>query len=433
MKCGFSVTQWKPTLAASWLAQLCSIAGFALVVPFLPYYVRELGVTDEKSVLLWAGWLSSGAGLMMALVAPLWGVLADRHGRKLMVMRSMFGGMVVLALMAFVHNVHQLLALRILQGALTGTVSASVALVASIVPARRTGFSLGLMQAALFVGNAFGPAIGGPLADTVGYRIPFLVSAGLLLIGGLLTLFFVHEGFDPDEIKLNGKGTTTIRDVLGITGFTTMIGVLFMVQFSGSFIGPLLPVYIEKISGIPHPGALTGHIFLLGACAGGLAALLLGVLGDRLGHGTILVSCTFLDGLTLIPQGIVQTINQLIACRIAFSFCDGGTMPAANAFIRRLVPRHACGKAFGLTQSVSSFGWGLGPIVGSALAARFGMRFPFFLVGGIFFAISVVVSIVVPRMLRRIAASEAEALAPCCELVAEEALEQQMNTEGRPG
>ena len=253
-----AVARWKSTLVASWLAQICSIMGFALVLPFLPFFVRELGVTNERSVLLWCGWLSSGAGVTMALVAPIWGTLADRHGRKLMVMRSMFGGMLVLGLMGLVQNVHQLLALRILQGILTGTVSASVALVAGIVPMRRAGFALGLMQTALFIGNAAGPWVGGGLAEHVGYRLPFGVAAGFLLIGSLLTLLGVHEDFDRSEMQTDENGATTIWQVLSITGFSTMVALLFVIQFSGSFVGPILPLYIERISGL-HGHASGGH------------------------------------------------------------------------------------------------------------------------------------------------------------------------------
>lgn len=407
------MNRWKSTLLASWLAQICSIMGFSAVQPFLPYYVRELGVTDDKAVLIWAGWLSSGAGLTMALLAPLWGTLADRYGRKLMVMRSMFAGMVVLALMGLVQNVHQLLALRIVQGALTGTVTASVALVASVVPLRRTGFAMGLMQNALFIGNAVGPLIGGIAARHFGYRLPFEYSALLLLIGGLLTVFAVHEDFDAEEMTESEGQPVTIRQVFGLTGFATMTGLLFMVQFSGSFVAPILPLYIEQITGLyGHASEVAGYVFGLAGLSAAVSAPLMGFLGDRLGHATILASCTFLDGLLLIPQGLVRTVGQLIGWRMAFSFCDVGTMPAANAFIRRLVPRHACGKAFGLVQSVTCLGWGTGPAVGSALAAQFGLRTPFYIVGGVFLLISVAVMAVMPRMLRAIEAGEAEAAAP---------------------
>ena len=387
-------------------------------MPFLPYFVHELGINDTKQQLVWSGWLITSAGITMAIVSPIWGVLADRHGRKIMVVRSMFGGVVVLGAMAFVHNVYQLLILRMLQGALTGTIAASVALVASVVPTRRSGLALGLMQNAMFIGAAIGPAIGGPLGDHFGYRLCFEVSAGILLVGALLTVFAVHEEFDPTEAQ-NSEGATTNREVLAITGFATMVGLLFMVQFSGSFVGPILPLYIQQISHLAKAGAASGLIFSLSAVAAGLAAVFLGLLGDKVGYSTILVSCTFLDGLTLIPQAMVHSFNQLLVSRVVFAACDGGTMPAANAFIRKLVPRHACGKAFGIVTSVTSIGWASGPLVGSYIAACFGMRVPFYFVAGTFLIVSVIVAFTLPRMMRAIEAEKASAAAAECPLDSE--------------
>lgn len=414
------MAKWKSTLAASWVAQICSITGFALVMPFLPYFVRDLGVHNDQAVVLWSGWLTSGAGLAMAIMAPVWGIVADRRGRKLMVMRSMFGGMVVLGLMGLVHNVHQLLILRILQGVLTGTVSASVALVASVVPVRRTGFAMGMMQQAVFIGNAVGPLIGGVAADHFGYRIPFEIAAGFLLVGACCTWFGVSEAFETQEVKAGEAGAMTMREMLTVTGFSTMIALLFMVNFSGSFVGPILPLYLRQLGA--QSNTTTGFIFSLAAIAAAVAAPVIGLLSDKVGYATILKSCTLADGLLLIPQGLAQTVGQLGALRMAFSFCDVGTMPTANAIIRKLVPRNACGKAFGLVQSVTSFGWGLGPMVGSYLAARWGMRVPFFIVGGVFVTISVVVATYMPRIMRKIEEEQARAAIEC-EIVPETAAE----------
>lgn len=402
-------------------------------MPFLPYFVRDLGVHDEKAILLWSGWLASGAGLAMAIVAPMWGVLADRHGRKLMVMRSMFGGVLVLGLMGLVHNVYQLLGLRILQGILTGTVTASVALVASVVPERRTGFAMGMMQQALFIGNAIGPLVGGFAADRWGYRVPFEIAAGFLLIGACATWFGVRESFDRKELEDVPGGGMTIREVLSITGFSTMIGLLFMVHFSGSFVGPILPLYIRELGA--QDNATTGLIFALAAVSAAVAAPVIGLLGDRVGYAAILRSCTFANGLLLIPQGMARTVSQLAVMRMAFSFSDVGTMPTANALIRKLVPRHACGKAFGLVQSVTCFGWGLGPAVGSSLAAHYGMRIPFFIVGGVFLVISVIVSIVMPRLLRKIEQERQAAATEAgeCEIAAKAALTQEYQLEASQG
>jgi len=392
------MSKWKSTLIASWLAQVCSIMGFAFVMPFLPFYVRELGVTDEKSVLLWSGWLTTSCGITMAIVAPIWGVLADRHGRKLMVARSMIGGMLVITAMGFVQTPQQLLALRILQGILTGTVSASLALVSSAVPERRAGFALGLMQTAIFVGGAIGPWMGGAIAQHYGYRIPFFVAGGTLLIASLLTIFAVHEEFERPTAN-GADSALTLRDVLGMGGFTTMVTILFFVQLSGSFLGPILPLYIERISGLPPGGAAgtAGMIFGVSAIVAAVSATVVGRLSDRLGPRRVLVTCTFLTGWILIPHGLARTIGQLLACRLGDASVGAGTIPVANAIIRRIVPSEACGKAFGLVASVSCLGWGIGPIIGSSLAKDFGMRMPFFVVGGAFMLIAVATNFLLPR------------------------------------
>lgn len=411
----FVVAHWKSTLIASWVAQVCSIAGFALVAPFLPFYVRELGVTNERDVILWSGYLYSSAGLAMFITAPIWGILADRYGRKLMVMRSMYGGLVVLGLMAYVTNVHQLLVLRIIQGTLTGTVSASVALVSSVVPTRRAGFALGLMQTALMIGGAIGPFVGGPLAEHLGYRVPFLFAAGFLLIGALLTTFVVREDFDPTEMESDGNGPGTIWQVFALTGFSTLVLLLFMVQFSGSFLMPILPLYIEQISGVVRgqEAGITSYVIGMSAVAAALSAVILGRIGDRLGYGKILFLGTLFTGLMLIPHAFARNVHELLLWRVLAAFVSAGTIPAANAMIRNLIPRHACGKAFGLTASITSVGWGFGPTVGSWLAAEFGMRQPFYIVGVLFVLISGWVLIMIPRLHRRVA--EQQALDEACD------------------
>jgi DHA1 family multidrug resistance protein-like MFS transporter len=379
--------------------------GFAMCIPFLPPFVRELGIHDEKAVLVWAGWLSTAAGVVMAFSAPIWGSVADRHGRKLMVMRSMFCSVFILAGMAYVHSVNQLLVLRMLQALLSGTVAASVALVSSVVPTRRAGFALGLMHTATYVGNAVGPGIGGVLAFRYGLRIPFVCAGGALLLGGLLTSIFVREDFDPSEMQEDEGNATTLWQMLRLNGFLTMAGLLFAVMFAGSFVGPILPLYIEQLAGGTAGAAtkLTGYILAAGGVAAAISATILGRMGDRLGYGRVLGVCTLLTGLTLIPHAYVHNPSQLLFWRLLTSFAGAGTIPATNALIRHIVPRHACGKAFGLTQTLSCLGWGFGPLVGGTLAAELGMAMPFLVVGIGFVLISVWVFFAMPGLMRQLA------------------------------
>ena len=109
----------------------------------------------------------------MGVMGPIWGALGDRHGRKIMVMRAMFGGAVIISLIGFAQTVEQFAILRFIQGALTGTVAAATALVAGNAPREHLGETLGKLQLAIFLGQAFGPITGGFVADTFGYRAAF--------------------------------------------------------------------------------------------------------------------------------------------------------------------------------------------------------------------------------------------------------------------
>jgi len=174
-------------------SQLVTQTAFTLGLPFLPLYIQSLGVRDPQTAALWAGASATASGVAMAVMAPVWGRLADRFGAKAMVLRATFGGVVVVGAMGLVGGPVPLLLLRLLQGLLTGTVSASNTLVASTIPERRLGFGMGLMQTAVFAGAAGGPLIGGFIADALGFRVPFAVTAALLLVSGVMVALFTHE------------------------------------------------------------------------------------------------------------------------------------------------------------------------------------------------------------------------------------------------
>src|SRR5438067_1187953 len=164
-----SIAAWERTTWVSALTQFFTLVGFGLALPFLPLYVEALGVTDRAAVAIWSGVLAGSAALSMAVMAPIWGALSDRYGRKPMLVRSMIGGAIVVAAMGFVGDVWQLLGVRLIQGAVTGSQAAAAALVAASAPAGQVGFALGLISTAVQVGNAVGPAVGGLTVGTLGF------------------------------------------------------------------------------------------------------------------------------------------------------------------------------------------------------------------------------------------------------------------------
>jgi len=384
---------WHRTLYAMWIAQLIAIVGFSFVMPFIPFYIRELGVTNERLVPIWAGILVTAPGLMFAIFSPIWGTIADRYGRKLMVERAMFGGAVLLALMGTAKNVYQLLALRLVQGAITGTVAASIALVSSVTPLSRLGYSLGLMQTAVFSGITVGPWLGGITADHYGYRIPFYIAGGLVFLGGCLVLAGARERFSrpsAEMIKANGS----LRDVANHRGFHTMLAVVFLINLGGTIVAPIFPLFVESLVVLKAKVAsTTGLVIAISGLAAAASAGIIGRISDRIGHKKVLVACTLSSGIFCIPQAIARSVGQLLGIRALFGLAAGGTGPTVNAIIGKIAPRDSLGRAYGLTMSVGALGGALGPLIGGLVASSLGLRPPFIIMGVALIVVSIVVAL----------------------------------------
>jgi len=375
---------WVKTLAAAWLAQFASMIGFSFAMPFLPFYLRELGVHGETAQRYWSGFVISAPAFTMMLVAPLWGVLADRVGRKLMVMRAMFGGAAVLALMGAAGSPWTILFLRLVQGGITGTVSATNALVSSVAPRGRAGFSLGLMQTAIFAGNSVGPLLGGVSADAFGYPATFFAAGGFLLAGGLLMAVLADEG--PAHPRAAPATTAGSRDglwsVLATPGFSAVVGLILLLQFAGTVLGPVFPLYVESLLiDKLTVNTDTGRLIAVTAVSAAVVAVPVGWAADRIGSRRILVLGTLLSGVLLVPQAFVTGIGALYLLRIALGFAVGAIGPAMGSFVNRAVPRSSQGRAFGIVQSASALGFGLGPVAGGVMGALVGLRAPFVAVG----------------------------------------------------
>ena len=226
------MAHWRRILYVSFVAQTLSLIGFSFVFPFLPLYIQTLGV-HGPAVPLWSGVIGFGLSISMALVAPVWGTLADRYGRKPMVVRAMAGGVLTTGLLIVAPNVWVVLLLRILQGILAGSVAASQALVASVTPREEMAFSMGLMQSAVFSGAAVGPFIGGFLNDRLGFHGTFAAGAGMLLVATLLVVFFVDERFERPAAAGSARINpyANVRSVAASAGLLAMALVLFMAEF----------------------------------------------------------------------------------------------------------------------------------------------------------------------------------------------------------
>lgn len=362
-----------------WFAHLLAAAGFSFVMPFLPFFVRELGVADESMVSFWAGVAMFAAGMSLTIFQPIWGSLADKYGRKLMLQRAMFGGAVMIAIMGLSQTIWQLVIFRFLQGALTGTGAACNTLVASVTPRKQLGYAMGVLQTGIIVGNALGPWLGGIAADSYGYRIPFYVCGVLWAIAGFVVLFGARERFVAPTECVNGNHG--LRQVFGTGGMTALLVSFFLSAFAVTFVGPIFPLFVERVAQTARAATVTGQLMGVGGLAAGIACIIVGRLADRLGHRRVLIVSSAGSALFSIPHAVVQTVGQLFGLRIGWGLVSGGARPAMTAMIGASVSSDTFGRSFGITTSAMCLGFALGPLAGGAMASVMGLRWPFVVMG----------------------------------------------------
>lgn len=378
---------WQRTLYIIFFVQLVTAVGFSSIFPFLPLYIKELGTTTSLSVELLAALVFSAQAFTMMLASPIWGSLADRYGRKLMVARSTFGGALIILLMAYVTSAEQLVILRAIQGLITGTLAASSALVVAAVPRERSGYAMGLLQVSLGVGLGVGPLIGGLAADTFGYSSAFFITSGLLVIAGITVMFGVREEFEP-LLSLTRSPLTFLREWRAIfagTGISLSYGMRFISQLGRMMVLPITPLFIEQL--LVDQSRLNTFTGLVVAVSSGtitVAAIYLGRLGDRIGHKRILVGSMIMVGLLYLPQSLATEAWQLLVLMALVGVGMGGVIPSISALLARFSHEGSEGAVFGLDNSVRAGARAVAPLVGAAVALAFGIRTTFLATGLIF-------------------------------------------------
>lgn len=410
------MARWRRNLAAIWTAQMLAIVGFNTRAPFYVFFLRDdLGVHSTRALTLWSGALNSAGALTMMVTAPIWGVVADRYGRKPMVVRAMGCGCVLAVLSSFAQHPWHVLVLRMLEGATLGTVSASVAFVASSVPRERLGFSLGLMQMAVFSGASIGPFVGGYLSDLLGYRHTLWVSGSLLGLGMLVALIFVHEEFKrrPATAAKRPSFIAATSAHLHNKLLLVLIAVPMLEQTANQSVAPIVPLFVQHLLRAgQNPASITGLMLGLGGMAGATSAIFFGRLSDRVNPKYVLLACLVIGGCSYIPQGLAPTVIVLIGFRLIFGLTTGGVGPTTNALIAEITPEEERGSVFGLLSASTAAGGLIGPLGASTLAAATSLRVPFFLTGLMLLGTALWVWRVVPHSIAEAARGDAPLPAP---------------------
>ena len=377
---------WERNLYSLWFGQFVAMVGLTMVMPFLPLYIRELGVTGEEAVKLWSGVIYAAPLIIGIFMQPLWGIMGDRYGRKPMVIRGMIGLAAAYFLMGFSRTVYHLLIFRFIHGIFSGFTPPSLALQASTTPEDRIGQALGTLQTAQVTGFIVGPLLGGLLSHLIGYRPLFFCTGASCLTGALIVIGLVREEFVKKGERRGPRLRQNLLDVYRSTNLRTMLALLIMIQVSIQIVGPFLSLYVEYLKVPPDRIALmTGLVFGITGITNALAAPFWGKHADRGGYQKVLRYCLYGITLFYLPQGFVTDVHQLLLLRAGLGIFVGGAVPTINSIVQRSSAAENRGGIYGIFQSGLVLGNVVGPLVGAALAAAFGLRLIFFITTIIFF------------------------------------------------
>lgn len=349
-------------------AVFIGFTGFTLVMPFLPLYFAQLGLTDVGEIAVWSGISLGITPAVTALAAPFWGRLADRFGRKVMVARSLGSFVIVMSAMAYVTAAWQVFALRFVQGLFAGYGPLSLTMAADSSPPDRLAASIGIVQSAQRLGPAVGPVIGGAIAQVFGLRRAFLVSAGFYLLGFLLVLCFYREVRHHADTEPEGSERVSLRQVLRFENFVLLMGAIFGLQFVDRSFGPVLPLHLAGM-GLPLERVpfVSGLMFSLSAGAGALGNTLCAVWLRRVTASTILRAAAAVAAMAALAFAFVPRVGVLYLAATLFGLAIGSGLTAAYTAGGAVVPTSARGAGFGVLSSAYLAALAISPVVAGVL------------------------------------------------------------------
>ncbi len=361
------IEQWRRNQYAVLVAIFISFLGVSFVLPFLPLYIQQLGVTDVGEIAFLSGVTFAVAPLASGLLAPLWGVLADRYGVKLMVVRALGSFIVLYILMAMVSHPWQLITLRLGIGVFGGFGPMTASLVTLGVPQREVGAAIGRLQATQILATALGPLIGGVLADRFGIRVAFLYTAFFCVVALLLIVFLYREERD-EGVHTPDIARVSIRALFRLPAFGPMLVVLLLSIGVDRAFGPLIPLFVALLDPSVPVASTSGLVFSVGSFVSAVAASQVGRLARRFEPTVLLPSGLLLGLVATAPLLVVDRVWQLVVLRVLFGVASGMTATLVYAAATRMIPQSARSTAFGFLGSATNLATAAGPFAAGAMA-----------------------------------------------------------------
>lgn len=371
-----------------WFANFLVASSTTMVMPFLSLYINTMGDFSTEYVQRWAGFVFGITFLTAFIFSPIWGRVGDKYGYKPVLLITGYGISASLFFMGLMDTVHELFLLRFVQGAVTGFIPTSLAMIAAQTPKKKVGEVLGILQTGNVTGTLFGPLIGGMMADQFGFQYTFLYTSAAIFTAATVVVFGVKE-IRKKEKRENQKHFTQ-REVLQFIFhkrvLLTLMVITLLVQVANFSIQPLLAIYVSMLTKTESIAFLAGLAFSATGFGNLIATRRWGKLGDRIGYEKVIMGLLIGGAVAFIPQGLVTSLWQLVILRFIFGMITGGIIPLTTAYIRNISPIDIQGEVNGYSVSFRFLGNVIGPVFGGAISGFIGIQAVFFVTSAILFA-----------------------------------------------
>lgn len=381
---------WKKNLYVMWICQFLAMVGMSSIVPFLPLFIRELGITSIEETSKWSGLVFAGPFFVSLFLSSVWGNLGDKYGRKIMTIRATFGLAIAQVLIGFSQDINQLFIARMLQGGLSGFLPAAMALIASNTPEEKTGYALGILQSSTAAGTVLGPLLGGVIADFLSFRAVFFVVAGLLAIVGVAIILFVKED-KLEQSKNYYSFVDNWKFVLSNKKFLIPSLLIMLTALGISFVRPIFVLFVETLE-IDHSylPTITGALYSIVGIFSIFSAYWWGKHVEKFGLAKSLFIASLVTAIMYFLHSIIKNPYYLIPVRTLLGFGYGAIAPLLFTRISNQVAKERRGGVMGIGSSFQVMGNLIGPLFGGYAGAVIGFQFSFLITGGIFLVISLV-------------------------------------------
>lgn len=360
---------WKRNLYILWFTQVLSVMSFGFGIPLMPFYIQELGVTEPDLLKIYIGIVNSMPAVSMAIVAPIWGKLSDRFGRKPMILRAMISASIILTLMGMAPNVNSLVFLRAVQGLFTGTIAAASTFVAAGTPRENLSYALGFLSTSSFLGSSIGQVLGGLAAEAYGNRVSFYIGGGIMIVGATIAFILLKE--DPSTFGKSekSKGNMHFRDLMQIAGI--LLVMIMLQRFVRSIFDPFLPLYLEELHGPEKIRLVNGYVRMGISLATAFAGVTLTRIQDKKGSHHYILSLLVATLLVSIALFLIDGFWPFVILFTLLSYLLGGIEPIITSMSASRVDSRNRGTLFGFQGTLGSMGWMIAPMAGSFLTISY--------------------------------------------------------------